>query len=138
MNSPVKISAIHAIMGLLTFVTFLQTGWYMEIHEIGNLPDAQRMIYRAGHIYFLFSGMLNLSIGLQLKLSVVKWKKNVQYIGSTLLLFAPIALLIGFYHEATLGEIDRLFTALGVFSSLGGTALHSLIFLFGFLNKKEE
>lgn len=135
MNTPIKISAIHAIMGLLTFVTFLQTGWYMKVNETGNLPDAQRMIYRAGHIYFLFSGLLNLSIGLQLQLSVIKWKKITQYIGSMFLLISPVILLFGFYNEATLGEVDRAFTAVGVFLCLGGTALHSLILLFGFVHK---
>ncbi|WP_139793744.1 hypothetical protein [Reichenbachiella faecimaris] len=135
MKIPIKISIIHAVMGLLTFVVFLQTGWYMKTNEIGNLSDAQRMIYRAGHIYFLFSGLLNLSIGMQLQLSETTWKKTVQYLGSILLLLSPLILLHGFYQEANLGQIDRGMTSIGVFSSLAGMGLHTLIFLTGFLKK---
>ncbi|MEP2026281.1 MAG: hypothetical protein ABJH98_11990 [Reichenbachiella sp.] len=136
MKIPVKISLIHAIIGLLTFVIFLQTGWYMKTNEIGNLPDAQRMIYRAGHIYFLFSGLLNLSIGMQLQLSEIAWKKKVQYLGSIILLLSPIILLHGFYQEANLGQLDRSMTKLGIFSSLTGTGLHAAVFLTEFLKKR--
>lgn len=137
MNSPIKISLIHAIMGLLTFVIFLQTGWFMKTHEVGSLPEAQRMIYRAGHIYFLFSGLLNLSIGVQLQLSAVPWKKKVQYAGSILLLLSPMIFLYGFYQEASIGHINRSMTRIGIILSLAGTAFHSIIFLYDAWLKKE-
>ncbi|UXX79697.1 hypothetical protein N7E81_01045 [Reichenbachiella carrageenanivorans] len=138
MNAPIKISIIHAIMGLLTFVIFLQTGWFMKTQEVSNLPDAQRMIYRAGHIYFLFSGLLNLSIGVQLQLSAVLWKKKVQYIGSILLLLSPMIFLYGFYQEANIGQINRSITRIGIILSLAGTAFHSLVFLYDAWRKKES
>jgi len=135
MNIPIKISIVHAIMGLLTFVIFLQTGWYMKTNEIGNLPDVQRMIYRAGHIYFLFSGLLNLSIGIQLQLSDNAWKKKIQYVGSILLLLSPLIFLYGFYQEANLGDIERSITRIGIFLSLAGTSLHTLVYFSGFIRK---
>lgn len=138
MKTTIKISIIHAIVGLLTFVVFLQTGWYMKTNEIGSLSDAQRMIYRAGHIYFLFSGLLNLSIGVQLQFSSEPWKKVVQYIGSIMLLVSPMIFLYGFYQEANLGHIDRAITRVGIFLSLAGTALHTLVFLFGLIKKSNN
>ncbi|WP_420579901.1 hypothetical protein [Reichenbachiella sp.] len=138
MKAPLKISIVHAIVGLLTFVIFLQTGWYMKTNDIGNLSDAHRMIYRAGHIYFLFSGLLNLSIGLQLQFSKVPWKKKVQYAGSILLLISPIIFLYGFYQEANIGQIDRAMTRIGIFLSLAGTGLHTLIFFIGLIKKTEN
>ena len=135
MNSPIKLSVIHALMGLITFVVFLQTGWYMKTNEVGNMPDVQRMIYRAGHIYFLFSGLLNLSLGMQLQLSPIAWKKKIQYLGSTLLLIAPMVFLYGFYQEANLGQIDRSMTRIGIFISLGGIGFHALVFLSNLIKK---
>lgn len=135
MNSPIKLSVIHALMGLITFVVFLQTGWHMKTSEVGNLPDAQRMIYRAGHVYFLFSGLLNLSLGMQLQLSSTAWKKKMQYIGSSLLLVAPLIFLYGFYQEANLGQIDRGMTRIGIFISLAGIAFHALVFTSNLVKK---
>lgn len=123
-------------MGLLTFVVFLQTGWYMRTQEISHLPDAHRMVYRAGHIYFLFSGLLNLSLGVQLQLSAVRWKKVAQYLGSFSLLISPLLFLYGFYIEASLGEINRTITSIGIFLSLGGTALHTMVFMIGLVKVK--
>lgn len=136
MKIPIKISLIHAVMGLLTFVIFLQTGWYMKTNEIGNLPDVQRMIYRAGHIYFLFSGLLNLSIGIQLQVSEEVWKKKAQYLGSILLLISPMVFLYGFYQEANLGDINRNMTRAGIILSLAGTVLHTLVYFAGLLREK--
>lgn len=110
----------------------------MKTNEIGNLSDTQRMIYRAGHIYFLFSGLLNLSIGVQLQFAIEPWKKTVQYVGSVLLLISPAIFLYGFYQEANLGHIDRSITRIGIFLSLAGTGLHTLIFLVGLINKAEN
>lgn len=136
MHTSIKISIIHALVGLLTFVIFLQTGWYMKTNDVGSLPDAQRMIYRAGHIYFLFSGLLNLSLGIQLQLSPIIWKKRTQYLGSVFLLLSPLIFLFGFYHEAGLGQINRSITRLGIFTSLAGIGLHTLVFLAGLVRKK--
>ena len=138
MKAPIKISIVHAIVGLLTFVIFLQTGWYMKTNDIGNLSDAERMIYRAGHIYFLFSGLLNLSIGVQLQFSTKAWKKKVQYVGSILLLVSPIIFLYGFYQEANLGHIERAMTRIGIFLSLAGTGLHTLVFFVGLIKKTDN
>ncbi|WP_422362086.1 hypothetical protein [Reichenbachiella sp.] len=138
MKAPIKISIVHAIVGLLTFVIFLQTGWYMKTNDIGNLSDTERMIYRAGHIYFLFSGLLNLSIGVQLQFSTAAWKKKVQYVGSILLLVSPVIFLYGFYQEANLGHIERAMTRIGIFLSLAGTGLHTFIFLIGLIKKSQN
>lgn len=110
----------------------------MKTNNIGNLSDAQRMIYRAGHIYFLFSGLLNLSIGVQLQFSAEPWKRKAQYLGSILLLISPLVFLYGFYQEANLGHIDRAMTRIGIFLSLAGTALHTLIFLAGLIKKTQN
>lgn len=131
----IKLSIIHTVVGLLAFVIFLQTGWFMRISQISELPDVQRMIYRAGHIYFLFSGLLNLSIGMQLKISNVNWQRRIQYLGSTLLLLSPCILLYGFYNETNSASVDRIVTAMGVFISLGGIGLHTIVFLYKLIYK---
>ncbi|MEO9968057.1 MAG: hypothetical protein ABJF11_19850 [Reichenbachiella sp.] len=138
MKTPVKISLIHAVMGLLAFVIFLQTGWHMSTIQVGELHDSQRMIYRAGHIYFLFSSLLNLSIGVQLQLSPILWKRYIQYIGSVLLLMSPPLFLYGFYTEATAGDIARIFTTLGIFLAFGGTVLHSIVFLVDLIHTNTD
>lgn len=132
------ISIIHAVVGLLTFVVFLQTGWYMRTNDIGSLPDVHRMIYRAGHIYFLFGGLLNLSIGVQLQLSLQPMIKRLQYLGSSLLILSPCIFLYGFYHEASFDSVERSITQYGIFLSLAGTSIHSLIFLFIFFTNGKK
>ena len=85
----------------------------------------QRILLRSGHIYFLFSGLLNIIAGLP---GDSHRSGKLSLIGSILLLIAPILFVIGFFVESTTPNLDRPVTASGIFVAFGGVFLHFLEF----------
>ncbi len=53
---------LHLLFGILGLVAFLFTGQFMDrrLDHLVGMPDGPRALYRSGHIYILFSALLNL------------------------------------------------------------------------------
>ncbi|MBI4548838.1 MAG: hypothetical protein HY707_12720 [Ignavibacteriae bacterium] len=120
------IARVHLIVGIITIAVFLFTGMYMRTHfpEIYQTNESIRYLYRANHIYLLFSGLLNVALGLYFALHQVGWRKRLQSIGSLLFLIAPVLLTWAFFTEPIQASPMRPLTALGVFASVIGILLH--------------
>ena len=118
---------LHLIVGLIVVVIFLLTGQYMEYVHNRLLPDGTRMLYRSRHIYLLLSGLLNLILGVYFVPQSGGWRKNVQIVGTILIVLSPGLLLAGFFSEPQRGPDQTRVAAFGIFSIALGTLLHALV-----------
>ena len=69
-------------------------------------PDV-RMMYVSRHIYLLEAALVNLTLGRYLQLQSPGWRRLLQQIGSPLILFSAVSLLLAFIAEPTLGIAGR-------------------------------
>jgi hypothetical protein len=123
-----RLRLAHLIVGLAFLVGFLLTGQYMRRY-LGSLPDlpgAQRMLYRSTHIYLLWSALLNLALGLYLRLSPERLRRTVQCVGSVLILSGPLLLTVAFCIEPSLTGFLRPWTSPAIYSAFGGVLLHAV------------
>jgi hypothetical protein len=118
---------LHLIVGTATVAAFLATGLYMHfaLGHLAELENAPRALYRSGHIYLLFSALLNLAIGTYLTEARHRTRRNLQWAGSCLLLVSPVLFLYGFAVETPLGLVDRTWTEWGIMGSALGVVLHA-------------
>jgi hypothetical protein len=115
---------IHFIAGLLGVIAFLITGQVMA-HHVPNmhaLPGEVRMMFVSRHIYLLGAALVNLVLGLYLKLHAPSWRRVLQQIGSLVILLAAASLLAGFVVEPALGMAGRswrsYFGLIGLFAGV--------------------
>ncbi len=94
--------------------------------DMAHMPDGPRALYRSGHIYLLFSALLNVALGLY----VTPWAKGPrrrwQAMGSSVIMLAPAFFLFGFFVETPRGMIDRPITKATVILIALGLLCHLL------------
>jgi Ni,Fe-hydrogenase I cytochrome b subunit len=127
----IKLKRLHYWIGLIGIISFLLTGQYMGhfYDHLKDLPDGMRMLFRSGHIYFLMASIINLILGVYLTPFTENRKVVLQFISSTIIILAPILLLIGFFTEAHMQNLVRPYSRIGIYALFGS----SLLFIyFGF------
>ena len=131
---------IHLIAGLLGLVAFLLTGLFMDrrLDHLVGMPDGPRALYRSGHIYILFSALLNLLLGVYLTTPASRAARVVQYLGSALLLGALFLLLYGFIVETPRAIIERPMIREGIVWSLGGVIAHGVAGLLTLVGREDR
>jgi hypothetical protein len=107
----------------------------MNFPEAYQSNESIRFLYRANHIYVLFSALLNLVISLNFVLDSSGWKRTFQRIGSLLLLLSPFILIVAFFTEPVLGTADRPLTLIGIFLIFLGSISHIVA---GYLQKHDD
>ena len=119
---------IHLVLGLLTIVAFVLTGQYMDrVHGHLRLMDAApRLLFRSGHIYLLFSGLLNCMLGMTKALQPDPWRKVLAGTGSLVLLATPALFLVGFFREPWMEGLNRPFARWAIYFSLAGVVFYLL------------
>ena len=111
---------------MLALVVFPLTGAYLR----SIFPDAfaedevVRYQYRANHVYILWSGLLNLMVGMHLRFRDRPLWRRLQVAGSTILLLAPFALIAAFFLEPRSASPERTITSLTMIALLIGVILH--------------
>jgi hypothetical protein len=118
----------HGIVGVAFLIGFLLTGQYMDRYllHLQETPGVQRMLYRSTHIYLLWSALLNLVLGLYLRLSEGTVRRAMQYVGSVMILGGPFLLTFAFFHEPSLSGLLRPLSRPAIYSAFGGLLLHAL------------
>ena len=94
-------------------------------HLVG-MPDLERALFRTGHIYILFSGLIHLVLGSYLKVGATKIKRLTQGMGSLLLIAATALLITSFFIELPSDEIERILSRYGIYFTLAGVLLHAV------------
>jgi len=119
---------VHRGVGLAAVVLFAATGVYMHVRydHLRGMDDATRLLFRSTHIYLLFSGLLNLALGLYLAPATSALPRRLQQLGSVMVLLGPLLLLAAFLREPFLGGLLRPFTRPAVYTALVGMGLHWL------------
>jgi len=99
----------------------------MHFHKpaMRSLEAGPHMMYVSRHIYILGAALVNLMLGLYLRMENRGWRRNLQVAGSVLLLLSPVLLTLAFGLEPELGMAGRSArSALGLFALLGGAVAH--------------
>ncbi len=132
---------LHLLVGLATVILFLLTGQYMGIRydHLRGMDDATRLLFRSTHIYLLFSGLLNVALGLYMAGEGGRERERagdtaaggkaaglLRGIGSVLILIGPLLFLAGFLREPFLGGLARPFSTPALYAAVAGMAFHWL------------
>ena len=116
----------HILTGMVVLIIFAATGQYMTFGL--DLPnqvfDAQRMMYRASHMYLLFVGALNVAVGCYWHQFSHGLARVLQYAASFCLLLAQPVLVYAFLVEPEVIDPERLMTLLGCILVLAGVGLN--------------
>jgi len=118
---------LHLIAGLLGVLVFVLSGQVMRSHKppVRSLEDGQRMMYVSRHIFILGSALVNLTLGIYLKLEGRGWRRKLQVAGSLLILTLLVLLTLAFVDEPGAEIAGRsLRAAFGWFTLLGGSLAH--------------
>jgi hypothetical protein len=118
----------HRTLGLIAIALFIVTGLVMRHHHVALLPvdSGLRMLFRSRHIYLLFSGLVNLSLGMGFALPSKGRGSRIALAGSLLTLSAPVLLAAAFFLEPMSSGQAGPVSALGIFAALIGVLSYSL------------
>lgn len=119
---------LHLIVGALVLVAFLLTGQYMDYLDVrsGALGEGARMMFRSRHIYLLLAGLVNLGVGSYFSERGQGWRRDLQLLGSALVVAAPALMLAAFFTEPGVPGLRRHFTLPAIIILSVGTLLHAL------------
>ncbi|MBO6576491.1 MAG: hypothetical protein JJ896_12750 [Rhodothermales bacterium] len=122
---PSRLALLHRIIGIAAVIMFLATGQYMDrVHaHLEGMADAQRMLFRSTHLYILFTGLMNLGLGIYHQPFRDRLARPLQNVGSLLLLAVPVLITVGFFTEPFLTEFARPYTRPAAYMSLAGGVL---------------
>jgi len=119
----------HFIVGLLALLAFVLSGQVLRLHQppVHRMPDGPHMVFVSRHIYLLGAGLLNLALGLYLRLDAQPWRRRLQWAGSLLILLAPAMLVIAFAKEPEHGVAGRTpWSGMAIFVQALGILAHLL------------
>ena len=119
---------LHQIIGIIVVVIFLLTGQYMELYypRMDEVDDGMRMMLRSRHIYILLAGLVNIGVGAYFSYRTKLWRRILQGVGSTLIIIAPFLLILAFFYEPRLANLQMTLTLPGIVSLFTGALLHLL------------
>lgn len=123
-----KLRQAHLWMGVIALVVFLLTGQYMDrwhahLYGMEVLP---RMMFRSSHIYLMWSGLLNLLLGLYFQPCRNRWAALLQGLGSIAILAGPLLLTGAFFSEPWLSGFMRPYARPAIYIAFGGTLAHGV------------
>ena len=123
-----RIRRLHWIVGLGTVFVFFGTGIYMKMSfpEVYGGNEVIRYLFRANHVYILFSGLLNVMAGLEFSSPRIAWKKAFYVAGSWLPILSSPLFLGAFIIEPLQASSMRPLTITSVFLSFVGVVLHAI------------
>lgn len=118
---------IHLYTGIAVVVIFVLTGQYMH-HVYGHLKEMEpmsRALFRAGHIYILFCGLVHIAMGASGS-STSPLGRRARQAGSFLTLIATAAIISAFFLELPAEDIERPLTRWGIYGMLAGVSFHGI------------
>ena len=82
-------------------------------------------MYVSRHIYLLGAALVNLVLGLYLREYSARWRRTLQRMGSVLIFFAILSLLLAFISEPALGIMGRSWRSyFGLIALFAGVMTH--------------
>jgi len=123
---------IHFYFGMLIVVIFLLTGQYMH-HEFGHLKEMElmsRALFRAGHLYILLFGLINIALGINFHKPKTSTLIKFQLFGSIVILLASILIIYAFFIELPAKQIERPLTRISLYLILLGVSTNGIVYMF--------
>ncbi len=119
---------LHLAVGLTFVVIFLATGMVMRLRfPAWYAGDAtMRMLFRSAHVYILFGALLNLALGIHLRVPERPRDRRLQQVGSLLLVAVPVLCTLAFFLEPSPGRLSRPFVLPAAVFALLGMLMHFL------------
>ncbi|MES1196318.1 MAG: hypothetical protein ABUL58_05175 [Steroidobacter sp.] len=119
---------MHRWLGLAAVLVFFSTGIVMRLHHLDQLSDDSglRMLFRSRHIYMLFSGLLNIAVGLRYLIPATGRGSRIGVAGSVLLMLSPCLCAAAFYTEPLTSQHWGSFSRFGVYMAAAGMLFYSL------------
>ena len=120
---------IHFYFGITVVVIFLLTGQYMhyEFDHLKNMELMNRALFRAGHLYILLFGLINVALGINLILVKISIIRKIQFLGSTSIFVGTFLVIYGFFTELPTEQIERPLTRISLYLIFLGVSIHGLI-----------
>ena len=137
----INLRNVHTIAGVLMGILFLVSGFYLlfNIHSDTSVPVSQHMMYRANHIYLLFSSLCHLLMIPYFVSYNLVWANRVKYSISIMMLLSSILLMLAFIKEPITNSLDRPMSAWGLYFLLASVLLMLGMFYWEkFFNQTEE
>jgi len=117
---------LHFIIGVLVLVIFLFSGYYM-VDFVPDLPAAERMTWRANHIYLLMMAIGHLLLGGYYRDTRLDYTRAMQTVGSIFMFAGSLLAILAFFLEAGSTDLDgRIYSFAAALCIFSGTILHSL------------
>lgn len=119
------LKSIHTAFGISMIIVFLLTGQYMHhfYNHLDGMENLPRALYRAGHLYILLFGLINLTIGTYLQLRTHR-ALFLQKLGSIIIAAASILCVYSFFSELPATEIERPISRISLYLIFLGVASH--------------
>lgn len=125
------IGKVHFYVGIIIIIIFLLTGQYMH-HNFDHLKDMElmnRALFRAGHLYILLFGLINVSLGTHFYMHSNRMLRKIQLFGSVIILIASFLVIYGFFKELPTEQIERPLTRISLYLIFLGVSVQGLISL---------
>lgn len=122
---------IHLYLGVLIVIIFVLSGQYMH-HNYNHLKDMElmsRALFRAGHLYILLFGLINISIGSYIKTFEHTFYKYLQIVGSVVIFISCGLVIYSFFTELPAEHIERPLARNGLYLIFTGVVIHGLLSL---------
>src|SRR5262249_2929333 len=93
--------------------------------RLQDLSAEVHLMFVSRHIYLLGAALVNLVLGLYLQMQQTAWRRALQVVGSLLILFSVVSLLLAFFAEPPLGLAGRSWRGyLGMLALFFGVMTH--------------
>lgn len=120
---------IHFYFGII--IAFLFIGKYMHhnFNHLKNMELINTVLFRAGHLYILLFGLINVSLGTHFQISEIEFLKEIQLFGSAIIFIVTFLVVYVFFTELPTKQIERPLTRNSLYLILFEGSVHSLISL---------
>src|SRR5262249_30596729 len=108
---------------------FVLSGQVLRRHQpaLRALPADVHLMFVSRHIYLLGGGLVNVCLGLYLRLQASVWRRATQVAGSVMVFLSPVFSLLAFLHEREGGMPGHSWrTPAGLLPLFAGVLLHVL------------
>ena len=122
---------IHFFIGIAIVLIFLLTGQYMHYtyNHLQDMELMQRALFRAGHIYILLFGLINMTLGINFQSSNRVLIRKTQLFGSVIIFIASFLVIYGFFKDLPTKQIERPITRISLYLILLGVSMHGLLYI---------
>ena len=111
----------HLVLGGLGLLLFLLTGQFMaRIAGVPEMPDTERILYRAGHIYLLLACVANVFAGAAMQSA--QPSGIVSKLCSLLLMLSLLMLAWSFFTELPGDDLERPASRLALYLLFGASS----------------